>query len=473
MKKILRISLFVALPLLAIAHVTGLIDLMQVWDFLTSNPEGLLFGAVAAGAAPGDIIAGTATLDKAKTEAEEDYTELDLEKKIILVGQQDFVVDTLTRELGNKRITESIETGGWEIGQRDVVDQVDGDVSAQSSSKVTEAKVDKPAIWTGGETMIIQSGDNEYHFYVESVNLATSKLSIRLIGEASEVYAPALADDAKILRLGAAKSELDAQTDPTYLTPVSRTNYCQVHMAQVEESVIHSLHKKKVALDFNTMKERTLWDMKYKMEMTNLFGKKDYFVNTNGKRIYTSDGIWEQVEKEYIVNSNSAMNTSDWVAMCKYIFEGNNGSPRRVAIIGPDLMVAWSNVDAFTKQMLATNTEVVFGVRFNRIETNFGELLVKSGAGILTGMHSNKGIIFDPAFIRKDVYEALNMTPLDLDATGQRRVKAVRILENYCLYVENQPVHCKLTYEPVAATGGAATGGEATGGEATGGEVTP
>ena len=63
------------------------------------------------------------------------------------------------------------------------------------------------------------------------------------------------------------------------------------------------------------------------------------------------------------------------------------------------------------------------------------------------------------------------MTPLDLDATGQRRVKAVRILENYCLYVENQPVHCKLTYEPVAATGGGTAGGDATGGDATGGDA--
>ena len=438
MGKIYKIFAWSVIALGAVAGMTGLIDLSNVVEFLFG---GSAFMAFAAGVTVGEIKDGTATVENAK-ELDETYLKDDLEKKLIMIGPNENVIDTLTRSIGNTRKVSSVTTGGWEISVRDVEDTVvaGGTVAAGGTLNIT---VSKPLIWKRNDTLCIKDSDSEakHNFFVEEVN--DSVLKCRLIYDTNiPADLPTIAEDASIIRLSSAKSELDAQTDVLYQTPNSRTNYCQIHMAQIEESVIHSIHSKEVTFDFSTLKEQTLFQFRRDMELTNLFGKKGYFIS-NGKPTHTSDGLWEQIEKEYVVKGVD-FNNAKWVDMTRHIFDGNNGSDRRIALVGAGLMAQWSTAESFQKQLDAAQVEVVYGIRFNRIVTNFGELLVKSLSGTMVGDYTGKGIVIDPAYIRKDVFEALNTTPLDLDTTGQRRVKAVRLLENYCLYVENQPVHCKL-----------------------------
>lgn len=410
------------------------------------NPaEGILRMAADAGVAVGGIGSGAATVEQEKTivarTGDPTYLKNDLEKKLVLIAPSSTPIDTITREIGNTRKTKSIETGGWEIAVRDVEDAVAANVSAADSGRTGQITVTKPAIWQAGDTFtVFNSTLGPVQYYVDS--RSSSTLSVTVIGR--DVF-PALAKDDEIIRMSKAMSELDAQTLPLYSTPTNRTNYCQIHMAQVEESVIHSLHEKEVAFDFTTMKEQTIYDLKWRMEMTNLWGKKDYFVNqaTSPQPIYTSDGLWNQIDNP-ISLSQSSMTNADWIALTRTIFDGNNGSDRRIVLLGAELMARWANVPSLEKQLTADSVEVVLGVKFNKIITNFGELLVKPATNTFLGANNKKGIVIDPAYIRRDVYEQLQSTPLDLDATGTRRVKAERILENYCLYVENQPVHFKL-----------------------------
>lgn len=438
MGKIYKIFAWAVIALGAVAEVTGLVDLSNVVEILFG---GSAMCAFAAGVTVGEIKEGTTTVEKGK-ELDETYLKDDLEKKLIMIGPNENVIDTLTRSIGNTRKVSSVTTGGWEISVRDVEDTVvtGGTVAASGTVNLV---VSKPLIWKKDDTLCIKDSASEvkHNFFVEEINDNT--LKCRLVYDNTIPSSlPTIADEANIIRLSPAKSELDAQTDVLYQTPNSRTNYCQIHMAQVEESVIHGLHNKEVSFDFSTLKEQTLFQFRRDMELANLFGKKGYFVS-GGKPFYTSDGLWEQIEKEYVVKDET-FNNAKWVDMTRHIFEGNNGSDRRIALVGAGLMAQWSTAESFQKQLDASQVEVVYGIRFNRIVTNFGELLVKSLSGTMVGDYTGKGLVIDPAFIRKDVFEALNTTPLDLDNTGQRRVKAVRILENYCLYVENQPVHCKL-----------------------------
>lgn len=398
-----------------------------------------------AGVAVGSGADGPATVENAKDPnvVEENYLHNDLEKKLVLIAPSSTPIDTITREIGNSRKTTSIETGGWEIAVRDIEDTVDGAVSASNAGITGVIAVDKPALWQPGDTMCISTASGLLYYYVDSKNGAN--LNVTRIGvKATDANKfPAIADESAIIRMSKAMPELAAQTIPVYQTPASRTNYCQIHMAQVEESVIHALHMKEVPYDYATIKEQTIFDLKWRMEMSNLWGKKDSFINAAGDRIYTSDGLWNQIDNQVTLTS-ATMGTPEWISLTKDIFDGNNGAERRIAIVGADLMAYWANVPSIQKQLEAQNVEVVLGVKFNRVITNFGELLVKCASNTFVGEHKKKGIIIDPSYIRKDVYEALSTTPLDLDATGQRRVKAERLLENYCLYVENQPVHSKV-----------------------------
>lgn len=418
---------------------------MKLTKFLHGGANSGILMATA-GVAVGSAPAGPATVENAKDPSvvEENYLHNDLEKKLVLIAPSSTPIDTLTREIGNSRKTTSIETGGWEIAVRDIEDTVDGAVSAQNTSINGTIAVDKPALWQPGDTMAIEGAAGLQYYYVDGKSGAN--LSVTRIGYKStdSNKFPAISDGAGIIRMGKAMPELAAQTIPVYQTPSSRTNYCQIHMAQVEESVIHALHMKEVPFDYATIKEQTIYDFKWRMEMTNLWGKKDSFVNAAGDRIYTSDGLWELIENA-VTLTNATMSTADWITFTKNIFDGNNGSERRIAIVGSDLMAYWANVPSIQKQLEAQNVEVVLGVKFNRVITNFGELLVKCASNTFVGAHKGQGIVIDPSYIRKDIYEALTATPLDLDATGQRRVKAERMLENYCLYVENQPVHTKVT----------------------------
>lgn len=449
MNKKIKIVLWAIFGVAVTLGICGVFDASSILDCILGVGGGMTL-AVGAGVVVGDLADGPATVEKAQNEVETDYTKTDWNKKLVLVMPNLHVIDTLTRSLGNTQNVKSIKTGGWEIASRDILDKVLSDVTADVTDGVYDIKVGKPLIWNKGDTMEIFSTSDgttkKYSFYVEErKNTGTSaeNLTVRLIGVEPSEKAPALtAEDSVIIRHARAMSEIDAQTSPAYQTPDNRYNYCQIHMAQIEESVIHNLHLKEVPFDFTTMKEQAMFEFRRDMELTNLFGVRDSFVNNNGERIYTSAGLFNQIDRKWSRTGSGSYTLADWVAFTKFVFEGNNGSDRRVCLIGADMMEKWSSVDAVNKQFIMQNVETIHGIRFNKIVTNFGELLVKSASGVMVGPYSNMGLVIDPSYIRKDVYEPLHVDSLDLDKTGQRRVKAQRIIENYCLFVENQPVHC-------------------------------
>jgi hypothetical protein len=216
-------------------------------------------------------------------------------------------------------------------------------------------------------------------------------------------------------------------------------------MTQVEESVIHSLLKKKVAMDFSVYKEQTLWDFKRGMELSNLFGVGGLSKNAAGELVHLATGLWWQMNQTSTVNFASAMSDQDWNSIGKAIFTGNNGSDRRLLFAGNDLLAQIANAKSYTKQLEAKNTEMVLGLRVYKIETPFGELLVKPMGSLFEGYYSKCGMVIDPNFVKKYVMEPLTTTQLDLNKTGQRRVdNAVRIHETYSLFLENLPCHRKI-----------------------------
>ena len=216
-------------------------------------------------------------------------------------------------------------------------------------------------------------------------------------------------------------------------------------MTQVEESVIHDLLKKKVAMDFAVYKEQTLWDFKRSMELTNLFGTGGYGKNAKGEVVHLSTGLWWQMTEQSTVDFSDAMTDQDWNTLGRSIFEGNNGADRRLLFAGNGLLEQIANVKVYQKQLEAKNTEMVLGLRVFKIETPFGELLVKPMGSLFEGYFSRCGMVIDPNFVTKYIMEPLQQTSLELDKTGQRRVKnAVRIHETYSLFLENLPCHRRI-----------------------------
>ena len=388
--------------------------------------------------------AGTTVVSIDKDGNTANYLDDDLNPTIVKIRPQDTPIDTITRMIGNTEKSESWEAGGWEIGTREITDEI----KSVSGNTVTVSNGD---MWLVGDTFVVTTEDGPFLAEGLPVScLITAKtgdvLSVQRVGKTVNTAMPStISEGAVALRLSRAVSELAASVTGFAIQPTDRKYFNQTHMCQVEESVIHAIHKKKVAMDFSTYKEQTLWDFKRGMEFANLFQVGGLSKDVEGNLVHLATGIWWQMDQQSSIDFSKAMTDDDWNALGKDIFEGNNGSDRRFLLAGPELMLHISRVPAYAKQLEAKNTELVLGVRVYKIETPFGELLVKPMGTLFEGYFAKCGIVLDANYLKKFVMEPLTATVLELDKTGQRRVKnAVRMHETYSLFLENLPVHRRI-----------------------------
>lgn len=411
----------------------------EVVETTTTTPEGT---TVVSSEAPSTTV------------VEPGYLEEDLNKQIVKVRPQDTPIDTFTREIANNEPCKSWEAGGWEIGTRELRDTMKATYTAGTST-ANVLQVDNPEMWKPGDTFIV-------HAYSSSADqgpmldgssqpvqcliksIADDKLTVQRVGTLSAAL-PTIAEDYILQRLSPAVSELEASVEGFAIQPSDRKYYNQTHMTQVEESVIHSLLKKKVAMDFGVYKEQTIWDFKRGMELCNLFGVGGLSKNAKGELVHLSTGLWWQMNQQSTVDFSQAMTDQNWNAIGRAIFEGNNGADRRLLFAGNALLEQLANASSYKKQIEAKNTEMVLGLRVFKIETPFGELLVKPMNSLFQGYFSKCGMVVDPNFVKKYIMEPLQTTNLELNKTGQRRVdNAVRIHETYSLFLENLPCHRKI-----------------------------
>jgi len=384
------------------------------------------------------------------------YLDDDLNKKIVYVRPQDTPFDTFSRTIGNTAPSKSWEAGGWEIGTREVRDTV----SAATQAGATTITVDNGDMWKTGDTFLVHTADanGDDTGVLMNGNLPVSGIIQSVAGNVLTVRGvnavtrdgiinqnaalPAIAGGSILARLSSAVSELEASVDGFALQPAPGKYFNQIHMCQVEESVIHDLIKKEVPMDFSVYKEQTIWDMKRGMEYSNLFQLGGLSKNAKGEIVHLATGTWWQMDRQSNIDFTTAMTDQDWNQFGMEVFEGNNGADRRLFFAGPQLLLQLANVPSYQKQLESKNTELVLGLRVYKIETPFGELLVKPMGSLFQGYFSKCGMVVDPNYVKKYVMEPLQQTPLELDKTGQRRVKnAVRIHETYSLFLENLPCH--------------------------------
>ena len=446
MKRFFKFS-FVALFVMGlISAICGELGLLEGMDTLAAISDFLFAGAAGSFMAVGpgvDVNGQTVEVGDPNAEGKE-YLDEVLKKEIVKIRPSDTPLDTLTRQLNNTETAHGIEVGGWEIGTRAVEDKVKSQSTAGAIATLAVENVD---MWLPGDTLqvpaMVGADGKPLTLYVIDRGQDGASISVKSINGASGEV-PQIAASTDIFRLGNAASETQAQAEIFVMNPSKRKNFCQIHMTQVEESVIHGLHDKKVDMDFGSYKEQTLWDFKRAMELTNLFGVKGTTYNKKNELVYTSAGLWNQLEAQHTYNA-AGMTDKEWVALSRKIFEGNNGADRRILLAGPALIEAIASVSSYQKQLEAKSVELVHGIRVQRIETNFGELMIKNMGTLFSGERAGWGMVLDMGYIVKKVFEPLHTEELELSKSGQRRVKAQRIIENYCLFAENLPAHCKLT----------------------------
>ncbi len=435
----------------------GLLSPEMVGDFLTQMFVG---GGVGVTLAAGGLVAGaTVTTETAAAETP-NLLRPDISQKITQIMPSTTPLDTLIREAGAHEKTEALMFKFYSAELRPFMDELGAGFTKDSG--ITPANgypivVSNIAIWQVDDGILfhgVVGGDGGplVGHIIKKAN-STSTLTVVFLngtGEDTNIPPASIADETKIGRLANAKSELDAKTDPYGHLPLDSYNYVQAHMAQVEESFWQKAHAKEVNWDIRDMQTMSIFDLRCQMEAASIFGvrKKIFDVEGNDWK-YLSGGAVRFAGQALTFDKTEDIDNATWTNWTKKLFTGNAGSDRRYAFLGSDLIERLHNVDMVSKQIDGTSTEVVFGITFRRIETNFGIIMLKHHPLFNSYGYSDGGIVLDLNNVRKRVFEPMKVRKLDLISSGEKKANAYVLEETFGLEFRYPDTHAIIT--PAAA----------------------
>lgn len=386
-----------------------------------------------------------------------------ISQKITEIKPASAPLDTILRNLSLIVPVDSWETKWYQVDTRGINDvlAVPFNTSASgtydSTSGIHTLTVTNAHIWSVDDNVLVQGvagkdgGDLVVHIVSKNVSAKTlGVIPVNGLG-LNENDLPDIPQNTPLVRIGNSKAELDAQTAPYTVYPEPEYNYSQIHMAQIEQGIYDKLQKKEVNWDITDFKAQSLYDLRRSMELTSLFGARGHKLDPEGNDWkYFSAGITRYITKK-LGFVNGALGNTTFLDWNEQIFTDNSGSDTRIVFAGKGLIKRIAGVDVIQKQIEGKSTEVVFGIKFNRIESNFGVLLWKHHNLFNNCGWANKGLVLDINNIERHVFKAMDVTQLDLNKTGQRKADAYRIDEAFCVATRYPDTHAII--EEVAVSG--------------------
>ena len=263
--------------------------------------------------------------------------------------------------------------------------------------------------------------------YVQGVS--GNYLTIQSINGQTLTYLgiPAIANDSVFYRLGHAASEGDVQTTPYAALPEPDELYMQIFKTQVMESTISIDSDKKVNWSLSDQNELALYNLRKEIELSYIFGVKNYIRNTVTKRyVYTCAGIIQQiVEKGTVITYDESDPSTDFATeaelltkIVKPIFLGNSGSATRYMFAGSDFVAKVAGIPNVSRQIGATESLRKFGIDWKtlqfmswQIECYQHPLLDEVGL-------SKCAFVLDLPHVRKNVFRSLTQDILELIKAG-------------------------------------------------------
>ena len=438
--KIISVLSFLAFIGLSLAVLVGFVDV-----------SALMGGSVLAVAAAGTIVEGEAVTTTLTEGASSELLENSIRKNITKMKPSATPLDTIIRNVGLVVPVKSWETEWYAVDSRGIADTVKTEFAASSGTSVVwtthDLIVTNIHIWSIDDNILLpgKDGNDGKPMVLHVVGKVASTFTLTVVAVngtgTHDADIPKLIATVALTRIGNAKSELDAQTSPYAVFPQKSSNYCQVHMAQVEESMYDKLHDKEVNWDITDYRAESIYDMKRSMELTSIFGSKLKLWDSVGEDWkYLSGGITSYITKG-LTYTAGALNKTQYLSWNKSIFDGNSGSDVRILFAGSQLLAELLACETVYRQVEGKSVEVMFGIKFNRIETNFGTLLIKHHKLFTDCGWTTKGLVLDIANLEKHIFKPLQTTSLDLKKTGIKNANAFVLDEAFCLATRYPDTH--------------------------------
>jgi hypothetical protein len=257
-------------------------------------------------------------------------------------------------------------------------------------------------------------------FYVATVNYSTNTLDLAYADANNAQPAPSLTISASntptVYRLGRAAIEGEVQTINYSAYPSKESNHCQIFKYQVAQSTLDKIHKKEINWTLSDVEEQAMYEFKLAQEASFLFGKRCKYFNLQKQMpVYTTGGIINYITKNFTFNTQNG--ASEFIDLAEQVFQGNVGNRKRVMFMGSGFNAAMSKIDVGDKQVMAKETEIVWGLEFNTIRTNFGTLMAYQHDLFDLYGFKDKAIILDVDNIDKYVWRT-EMLELDTKKSG-------------------------------------------------------
>lgn len=351
-------------------------------------------------------------------------------------------------------------------GYRPYKTSVKTQLTEQTSGDRVTLVVNDPGIFTVDDTILVLGvpGYDKYGTQqTPSQNLVLSVCEIEKTTGMPVVYAvngksadgsdnilvPAIAAGTKLLRMGKAAGELDAQTGKYYSKPKAQENNVQKFMCQVEASHVEKISETEIKnFTWSDVEEEAINDMKRTMEFSFMWGAQGEHVH-EGKQgtVWFTRGIWNMAGKEIqvgnLVSGKDVITDDDLVDVLKDLFVGTNlGGKQKVLLCGSDFLAALSKMKS--DRLVYRDTVDKFGLKFKSFDSEFGELLAVHAEFMNAAEKSKWAFAMDPDYLRKYTFRSWGRNVIDKNAIGVSETEAAVIREMSCLYLTYAAAHARL-----------------------------
>lgn len=395
---------------------------------------------------------GLTSLEIRNTTEAADLIQDPIDQKLVQIRPYANPIDTLLRYAGADQIN-NLEYGWYSIGTRYVWDvtTANADITSNASKKNVKGKVKVSDLSLFDRTDTVSvTADNgsELQLYVYKKDDTYIYFTIpedQMTGSGTYTI-PAISSGAKLYIMGRAAAEKDVTSPELSVLPEKKTGYCQIFMMQIEENTYAKMADKEIKFDLSEVEENVMFEYRRRMEGTWLKGiQGKVWDPEKNTYVYSTAGLLSQITKTHDLYAGEEHGNDEIVELAKKVFKGNNGSKKRFAICGSDAMALISKLRGVERRQDAVQTEVVFGITWSKMVTNFGQIDMVLHEQLDEYGLSDKMIIIDPEFLRMKRVNAFERHEVDGKEHLITNGTLVVFSEAAGLAVYNPDVHCIVT----------------------------
>lgn len=449
-----------------IQFLLALVAIVAFVLFLCGCEEGtstLAFAVVAGEANKGKHVTGEGadgvlTTDVAKENS--DILENTIDQKIVKINPSSTPIDQISR-LADARTVKSFEFEYYSVDTLPrsatvAADTLAVDPKLETAVQPVSITISEGEIFQVSDTIMVngvqgydENGqpDGDLILYVRGINTDGSLSCIAVNGIVSGTLVggiPVIPKDTKLIRMGRAAAEIDAQSPAYEALPQKEVNFCQIFKFQVEQSTFQNMHQKEIPWSFSDLEESAVMDMRMGMEKSFIFSKKRKIWDALKKSwIYITGGIWWQAGKEFEYDPSKPADEAEVIEMLKEAFTGNGGNKKRVLVAGSDYIERLNKI-TFNRQVDGEQTQTNWGIDFTLLKSKFGIVNVLHSETFDDAEMSGAALLIDPEYLDKHIFKPFGREELDLKKAGVRNTDAVVLTEVSALTLRYPNAHMRI-----------------------------